>query len=108
MPTFKNNTSRPIIYTGIIQSPNDYPQKQLIIFDPNQEVKLDFWVPYEKLGLTLTNENSPAVPSTVLVSGTFSFGEGTERKYSLEECDTYIHTKCNSPEREAEDIRRGQ
>ena len=35
------------------------------------------------------NEDSPAVPNTVLLSGTFSFDEGTERKFPIGHCDRY-------------------
>ena len=48
------------------------------------------WLPYQKLGLTLTSENYPPVPNTILISGTFNFDEGTERKFNIDTCDTYV------------------
>lgn len=89
MPTFKNTGTRPISYTGKIRGPDGKDRDSLIIFDPNKEVQLEYWVPYQKLGLEVTNENYPAVPSSVLISGTFSFDDGTERKYNIEPCDMY-------------------
>ena len=32
----------------------------------------------------------PPVPNTILISGTFNFNNGTERKFDVEPCDTYI------------------
>ena len=89
MPTFKNETTHYIDHTAIIQSPTDEPQKILIRFKPNETRELSFWVPYQQLGLTLVNADYPAVPNTILVSGTFNFEEGTERRFNIEPCDTY-------------------
>ena len=61
----------------------------MVFFDAGEEVALNFWVPYEELGLELVSSDSPAVPNTVLLSGTFSFDEGTERKFPIEHCDKY-------------------
>ena len=90
MPTFKNNGENRIVYKGIIQQPNEKTQEVLVFFDAGEEVALNFWVPYEELGLELVSSDSPPVPNTVLLSGTFSFDEGTERKFPLDHCDTYI------------------
>ena len=90
MPTFKNNTSRAITHKAIIQSPEGVPKEVLIKFDPHEEKQLSYWLPYQKLGLTLTSENYPPVPNTILISGTFNFDEGTERKFNIDTCDTYV------------------
>ena len=90
MPTFKNNGENRIVYKGIIQQPNEKKQEVLVFFDAGEEVALSFWVPYEELGLELVSADSPAVPNTILLSGTFSFDEGTERKFPIEHCDKYM------------------
>ncbi len=36
------------------------------------------------------NADYPAVPNTILISGNFNFDEGTERKFNIEPCDTYV------------------
>ena len=90
MPTFKNNTTRIVDYECTVQSPTDGPKKILIRFDPGKEVALPFYVPHEKLGLTLVNANQPKVPPTVLLSGTFNFADNVERRFNIELCDTYI------------------
>ena len=90
MPTFRNNGEHIVVYKGIIQLPNEKPKEILVFFDVGIEVKLNFWVPYEELGLELIDADSPAVPNTVLLSGTFSFDEGTERKFTLGHCDRYM------------------
>lgn len=82
MPTFRNDGERSVIYTA----PNG---KDIIIFDPNKNVQLIHWVPYKKLGLTLVSENYPPVPNTVLISGTFKFNQGMERKFDIEPCKKY-------------------
>lgn len=89
MPTFRNDTERAIIYRGTVQPPNGKTQEIIIIFDPKQEVAINFWIPYERLGLELVNESYPPVPDTLLLSGTFKFYDGTERKYMIEPCDRY-------------------
>ena len=90
MPTFKNETSRVISHRAIIQSPEGVPKESWIIFNPGEEKQLSFWLPYAKLGLTLTSENYPPVPETILISGTFNFNNGTERKFNIASCDTYV------------------
>ncbi len=90
MPTYRNESSRVVMYKGVIRQPNGLTQEQLVIVDPGKEIAIEYWIPYEKLGLTVVKENEPPVPSTVLLSGTFSFDAGTERKYPIEPCDTYI------------------
>ncbi len=89
MPTFKNGGERTVVYKGIVQPPNEKPREILVFFDAGKETKLNFWIPYEELGLELVNADDPPIPNTVLLSGTFSFDEGTERKFTLEHCDKY-------------------
>ena len=90
MPTFKNNSDRYIDYNAAIQTPDGEPKKILIRFKPGEERGLPFWVPYQKLGLELVNSDYPAVPNTILISGTFNFDEDTARKFTIDPCDTYI------------------
>lgn len=90
MPTFKNETTHYIDHEALIQTPSGEPKKILVRFKPNEERGLPFWLPYQKLGLTLINENYPVVPNTILISGNFNFNEGTERKFNIEPCDTYV------------------
>ena len=92
MPTFRNDTTHYIDHEALIQSPNDTPKKILLRFKPKEERKLPFWLPYLKLGLTLVDANYPPVPNTILISGSFNFDEGTERKFNIEPCDTYLVT----------------
>ena len=82
MPTFRNETQRAIIYT-------EPCGKDIIIFDPGKNVQLVHWIPYQKLGLKLVNENYPPVPNTLLVSGEFVFTRGMERKIDIEPCQKY-------------------
>ena len=80
MPTFKNDTKHYI----------DYEAKNVLLrFEPNEERGLPFWIPYQKLGLTLVNADYPAVPNTILISGNFNFDNGTERKFNIEPCESY-------------------
>ena len=90
MPTFKNGGQRTVVYKGIVQPPNERPREILVFFDAGMEKKLNFWVPYEQLGLELVDADNPPVPDTVLLSGTFKFDEGTERKFTLRHCDKYM------------------
>ena len=90
MPTFKNNTSRYIDHEALIQNPSGEPKKILVRFQPNETRELAFWLPYQKLGLTLVSADFPPVPNTILISGTFNFNKNTERKFDIEPCDTYI------------------
>lgn len=90
MPTFKNGGERVVVYKGIVQPPNGKTREILVFFDAGKETKLNFWVPYEELGLELVDADNPAVPETVLLSGTFKFDTGTERKFTLGHCDKYM------------------
>lgn len=89
MPTFKNNTDKAIIYRGTIRPPDRSKQEAIIIVDAGKEIRLNFWLPYEALGLDLVDENNPPVPDTLLLSGMFKFDKGTERKYTIGQCDKY-------------------
>ena len=89
MPTFRNNGKQAVMYEGTVQYPNDKPRRLLVIIDAGTEKKLNFWIPYEELGLELVSEDNPPVPNTILLSGTFSFDEGTERKFQIGHCDRY-------------------
>lgn len=82
MPTFRNDTARPIIY-------NVPGVDKIIIFDPKKIVPLKFWVPYLQLGLSLEDANYPPVPNTVEVSGRFNFSSGMERRFNIDPCDAY-------------------
>ena len=74
----------------MLQDPNGEKSKILVRFAPGEERALPFWLPYQQLGLTLVNADYPAVPNTILISGTFNFDKDTERRFNIEPCDTYI------------------
>lgn len=82
MPTFKNETNKPIQY--FTESGN-----KIVIFDPAKEVGLDFWVPYSQLGLTLVSADYPPVPDSVLVCGKFKFSKGMKRIFNINPCSVY-------------------
>ena len=90
MPTFRNGGERPVVYKGIIQSPNEKSREVLVFFDAGKKTPLNFWIPYEELGLELVDADNPPVPNTILLSGTFKFDKGTERKFTLQHCDKYV------------------
>lgn len=90
MPTFKNNTAQAVMYKGTIQPLNGKKQDVLIVVDAGEEIGINFWIPYERLGLELVDEEYPPVPDTVFLSGIFKFEEGTERKYTIEPCGMYM------------------
>lgn len=89
MPTFKNETPRYIDHWAMLQTPTGCPERVLIRFAPGEERALAFWVPYVALGLTVVDPDYPVVPNTILVSGTFDFAPGMERRFTIEPCDTY-------------------
>lgn len=89
MPTFRNETKRYIDHVAFLQAPAGVPERVLVRFAPGEEKELPFWVPYAVLGLTLVDPDYPVVPDTVLVSGTFEFQPGIERRFNIEPCDTY-------------------
>lgn len=82
MPTFKNETDKLIQY--FTESGN-----KIVIFDPDKEVGLDFWVPYSQLGLTLISADYPPVPDSVLISGSFKFSKGMKRIFNVNTCNAY-------------------
>ena len=80
MPTFKNETKHYI----------DYERNgKLVRFEPDEERGLPFWLPYNKLGLTLINSEYPVVKNKILISGEFDFNKDMERLFNIEECDKY-------------------
>ena len=88
MPTFKNETDKPIQY---------FMDGKIIIFDPGKETALDFWVPYSQLGLTLVDAEYPPVPDSVLISGTFKFAKGMKRIFNISPCNAYaLHMDVKS------------
>lgn len=80
MPTYRNNTNNTINYVY---------GKNIYTFPPKKDYPCNFWVPYEKLGLELVNSEYPPVPSKILISGTFEFYAGMERKFNIECCRRY-------------------
>lgn len=89
MPTYKNGGNKTVVYEGTIQKPNGREKEVMVFFDAGSVVPLDFWIPYEKLGLELIDAENPPVQGSILVSGTFNFNEGTERIFPLEHCDKF-------------------
>ena len=81
MPTFRNNTNKPIAY--------ETNGKDLLIIDPNEIKELEYWIPYQQLGLELLSESYPPVPNQVLINGTFKFMGGMSRKFEIEPCQKY-------------------
>lgn len=90
MPTFRNDTERYIDHWCSVTTPIGTHDNILIRFAPNEERELTFWLPWKKLGLTLSDPHFPPVPDTILISGTFEFDDGTERKFDVKQCDAYI------------------
>ena len=90
MPTFKNDTKHYIDYEAITQSSSGERKKILLRFVPGEERALGFWLPYQKLGLTLVNADYPPVQNKILISGTFEFSENMERLFSVDHCDRYV------------------
>ena len=80
MPTYRNNTDTPINYNS---------KGKLYSFPPHKDYPARIWVPYQELGLELVNPDYPPVPESLMLSGTFNFGAGIERKFSFEHCDSY-------------------
>lgn len=80
MPTYKNNSEQLINYeTG----------GKIYSFPANKETGTNICVPYKELGLELIDENYPPVKSKVLISGTFKFSAGMERKINIPHCNKY-------------------
>lgn len=90
MPTFRNDTKRYIDHWCDVSTPMGTSDHILIRFAPGEKRALAFWLPYEMLGLTLVDAMFPPVPDTILISGTFKFGEGDERIFKLKPCDAYV------------------
>ena len=90
MPTFKNETDKPIQY---------FMDGKIVIFDHGKETALDFWVPYSQLGLTLVDAEYPPVPDSVLISGKFKFRKGMKRIFDINPCNAYsLHLEVREGE----------
>ena len=81
MPTFKNNTNKPIVY--------ETNGKDILIIDPNEIKEIEYWIPYQQLGLELLSASYPPVPNQILINGTFKFMGGMSRKFENEPCEKY-------------------
>lgn len=80
MPTYRNNSDIAITYST---KGGQYS------FPPHKNYEANIWVPYQELGLELVNPDYPPVPESILLSGTFKFEKGLERKFSVRHCDKY-------------------
>lgn len=80
MPTYRNNSDIAITYNT---KGGQYS------FPPHKDYEANVWVPYQKLGLELVDPDYPPVPESMLVSGTFKFEDGLERKFNIRNCDRY-------------------
>ena len=85
MPTFRNNTDLAINYEH---------KGKLYSFPPHKDYPAKIWVPYQELGLELVNADYPPVPESILVSGTFRFMDGMERKFNMNHCSKYHLKIC--------------
>ena len=89
MPTFRNDTEYYIDFDDFIIR-NERREHVIVRFKPGEERKLDYWLPYVQAGLTLVDANNPPVPETILISSTYDFTEGLERRFNIPPCDRYI------------------
>jgi hypothetical protein len=89
MPTFRNETTRPVNHNAIIRPPGGTVRNVIVTFPPGSEVPLNFWVPYAQLGLTLVDPAFPPAPENILASGTFPITAGAERLFNIAPCDGY-------------------
>jgi len=89
MPTFRNDTKRWIDCWPTIQTGTG-PMRILVRFEPDEERKLKFWLPWREKGLTLVDANEPPVPPVTLSSGTYDFEPGMSREFQIPPCDRYI------------------
>jgi hypothetical protein len=80
MPTYRNNSDIAIMYNT---KGGQYS------FPPHKNYEANIWVPYQELGLELVNPDYPPVPESILLSGTFKFEKGLERKFSIRHCNKY-------------------
>ena len=80
MPTYRNNGETAINYES---------KGKLYSFPPKTDYPCCFWLPYQELGLELVNAEYPPVPESILLSGTFKFSAGMERRFSFGHCDKY-------------------
>ena len=89
MPTFKNETEKPVYCEATVRESDGRARRMLIKIAPGKSMELSFWIPWQELGLTLESESYPPVPSTFLVSGTYDFSNGMTRKFDIEPCGAY-------------------
>ncbi len=80
MPTYKNNTETQINYEA---------GGKIYNFLPGRETSTTIFVPYKELGLELIDENYPPLKSKILISGTFKFRVGMERRINIPHCEKY-------------------
>ena len=84
MPTYRNNSDTAINYES---------KGKLYSFPPKSDYEAKIWFPYQELGLELVNPDYPPVPDTILLSSSFNFDNGLERKFSITHCNKY-HLKA--------------
>ena len=89
MPTFKNETEKPVYHEATVRESDGRARRMLIKVEPGKTLELPFWIPYQELGLTLVSADYPPVPATFLISGTYDFTPGMERKFTIEPCGEY-------------------
>ena len=89
MPTFKNETGKPVYHEAAIRESDGRARRMLIKIEPGKSMELSFWIPWQDLGLTLESADYPPVPATFLVSGTYDFTNGMIRKFDIEPCGAY-------------------
>ena len=89
MPTFRNDTDKYIDFDDFIIR-NERREHVIVRFKPGEERKLDYWLPYLQKGLTLVDADNPPVGETILISSTYDFTTGLERKFNIPPCDRYV------------------
>ena len=80
MPTYRNNSDIAINYNH---------NGRLYSFPPHKDYEAIVWVPYQELGLELVSADYPPVPESILLSGSFMFERGMERKFNITHCERY-------------------
>ena len=89
MPTFKNETEKPVYCTATVRESDGRARRMLIKIAPGKSMALAFWVPWQEKGLTLVSTDEPPARRTFLVSGTYDFTNGMVRKFDIEPCGSY-------------------
>ena len=80
MPTYRNNSNTAINYNH---------NGRLYSFPPHKDYEAIEWLPYQELGLELVSADYPPVPESILLSGSFTFERGMERKFNIRHCERY-------------------